>query len=486
MPDARNHHYGRSRILILTSLTMTARNLPRPLSDAHLRTRLSLLYFLQFAVWGCYLTCFSQLLGAGGLGRHIAWFYSAIGLVSLFTPALMGHLADRHSAGPVRLLAVCHFAAAIAMGGAWLYASSHRQMEFAPMFALYVLFLAFFMPTLALVNTTAFGLIKSRGKEPVDVFPAIRVWGTVGFVAAMWFVNSAWWHDGAMGFTLSDTHPMARFRFQYTSMQLLATAVTGIAASAYALTLPRAPRPEASGMTRSGIALLSPAVLRPFLADRQVRIFLIFAALSGVCLQISNGFATPFITHFSGMPEYAGLFASGNATMLFSLSQISEAVFILVVGLAMSRLGIRRVIAIALVAWAARFALFGFGNPGHGLWMLTLSMIVYGVAFNFFTIAGHLYMEKVSSGASKGLGQGVMMLASNGIGATLGTLAAGGIVNHWCSWQMVPSPGGQGMVRLFMGEWIWPWLIFALYALATGVLFYVCFRPHSAKSQDLR
>lgn len=442
-----------------------------------MRTRLSLLYFLQFAVWGCYLTCFSQLLGAGGLGRQIAWFYSAIGLVSLFTPALMGHLADRY-ADATRLLALCHCCAALAMGCAWLYASAHPQLGFAPMFALYVLFLVFFMPTLALVNTASFGLIKSCGREPVDVFPGIRVWGTVGFVAAMWFVNSAWWHDGTMGFTLSDTHPMARFRFQYTSMQLFATAVTGIMAGAYSLTLPRVRRESGSAMPRTGIALLSPKVLSSFLGDRTLRTFLIFAALSGMCLQISNGFATPFITHFSGMPEYAGLFASGNATMLFSLSQISEAVFILTVGLAMNRLGIRRVITIALMAWAARFALFGFGNPGSGLWMLALSMIVYGVAFNFFTIAGHLYMEQTSSRTHKGLGQGVMMLASNGIGATLGTLVAGAVVNRWCSWQMMPAPSGHGMVRLFMGEWIWPWLIFAAYALTLAALFYMCFREN--------
>ena len=450
--------------------------------DSNLRLRLSLLYFLQFAVWGCYLTCFSQLLGAGGLGRHIAWFYSAIGLVSLFTPALMGHLSDRYT-GPVRLLATCHIAAALAMGAAWLYASTHTQMAFAPMFALYVLFLAFFMPTLALVNTASFGLIKSCGCRPADVFPAIRVWGTVGFVAAMWFVNSAWWHNGSFGFTLSDTDPMASFRFQYTSMQLLATAVTGIIAAAYAMTLPKLSlRNDTIPSLKTGISLLSAHTLRPFIADRTIRTFLLFAALSGVCLQISNGFATPYITHFSGLPEFAGLFASGNATMLFSLSQISEAVFILTVGIAMNRLGIRRVITIALIAWSARFALLGLGNPGGGLWMLALSMIVYGVAFNFFTVAGHIFMEQVSAGAHKGLGQGMMMLASNGIGATIGTLAAGSIVNRWCSWQMLPSPSGHGMMRLFMGEWIWPWLIFATYALTIAMLFYACFRDRHAHS----
>lgn len=440
-----------------------------------MKTRLSILYFLQFGVWGCYLGCFGQFLGAAGLGMDIAWFYAAIGIVSLFTPAFMGHLADR-KVKPAVLLALCHGLAAITMFCAWLYAGSHPVLEFKIFYPLYLLFLALYMPTMALSNTTAFGIMKSRGIMPVDAFPAIRVWGTVGFVIAMWFVNCAYWHDGVFGFTLTDSHPFSHFRFQYTSMQLLCAAVVGVLTSLYAFTLPK---PEnAAGMAGRG-SIYRGNVIRQFFSVPSIRIFLIFAAFSGVCLQISNGFATPFITHFMGLKEYAGSLASGNATMLFSLSQISEAVCILLVGVALKRYGIRIVFSLGLIAWSLRYLLFAFGNPGDGLWMLVLSMIAYGIAFNFLTIAGHLYMEQASTGETKGFGQGVMMLMSNGVGATIGTAVAGSVINHWCSWEMVPSPAGNGMIRLFMGDWMFPWLIFALYSLVIAVMFFLFFRTPS-------
>ena len=157
--------------------------------------RLSLLYFLQFAVWGCYLSCFGQLLGAGGLGKDIQWFYAAVGIVSLITPSLFGHIADSYVSS-VKLLGLCHFIASLFMMGAWIYSYIHAHFSFLPFFLLYLGFLAFYMPTMALANTTTFALLKKNGKQPMDKFPVIRVWGTLGFVGAMWFVNSAYFYDG--------------------------------------------------------------------------------------------------------------------------------------------------------------------------------------------------------------------------------------------------------------------------------------------------
>lgn len=436
-----------------------------------LRIRLSVLYFLQFAVWGCYLTCLGQLLGASGLGSSIAWFYAAVGLVSLLTPAFLGHIADR-ICHPLLILRLCHAVAAFVMLVAWLYSFTHPVMEFGIFFPLYFLFLALYLPTMALANTATFSILQSHGLRPVDAFPSIRVWGTVGFVAAMWFVNSAYWADSHFGFTLSDLHPFSRFRFQFTSMQLLASSLFGLLTSLYTFSLPAV---SSSAPPSSRPGLLNSGAVRYFFRRSHLRIFLIFIALSGVCLQISNGFATPFISHFSGLEEYAGSLAAGNSTMLFSLSQISEALCILLVGITLRRLGIRVVITVGLAAWGLRFLLFALGNPGDGLWMLVSSMLVYGVAFNFLTIAGHLYMEQESPRSEKGLGQGVMMLMSNGVGATLGILVAGRVINHWCSWQMVPVPAGT--VSLFMGEWFWPWLVFALYAFFLAVVFFFLFRP---------
>lgn len=431
-----------------------------------MKARLSVLYFLQFSVWGCYLTSFGQFLGASGLGSHIAWFYAAIGLVSILTPALMGHISDRYVAPP-RLLSVCHLIAATAMFSAWIYCHSNPMPAMGVFYPLYLLFLCFYMPTMALANATSFAALTQESIRPVDAFPSIRIWGTVGFVAAMWMVNSLYFNDGHIGFTLSDSNPYSSLRFQYNGYQLLCASILGAITSLYCLSLP-----TVKARRHGGNSLLSINTLRGFLSNNALRKFLLFAALTGVCLQISNGFATSYITHFQAFPEYVSAFASGNATFLFSLSQISEAVCILLVGITMKKFGFRFVFAAGILAWCLRFLFLGLGNPSAGLWLLIASMVVYGIAFNFVTIAGSLYVESISPENHKGLGQGVMMLFSNGIGATLGTLAAGKIVNHWCQWQMSPAADGSQM-RLFMGEWIYPWIIFATYAFFVFLLWII-------------
>ena len=444
-----------------------------------MRGRLSLLYFLQFAVWGCYLSCFGQLLGSGGLGQDIQWFYAAVGIVSLVTPALMGHLADSFIPS-LRLLGVCHLCASIIMFGAWIYTSVHPHFSFWPLFLIYLGFLAFYMPTMALANTTTFALLKKNGHQPVDQFPIIRVWGTLGFVAAMWFVNSAYIHNGEFGFTLNDMNPAARFRFQYTSMQLFMSAVLGSLTALYTLTLPLTQVPN-PGKSSSFADIFGLKAFKMFRMP-EVRTFLIFAVFTGVCLQISNGYAIPFINHFMAFEKYMGSLAAGNATLLFSLSQMSEAAFILVTGIAMKRIGFKGVIFCALFAWCLRFLFLGLGDPGEGLWWLIFSMIIYGIAFNFFNIAGHIYMDQKSDKTTRGFGQGLLMMMSNGIGATGGMIAAGAIVNHYCHWEMLPSPSGNGMMRLFMGDWLAPWLIFAAYALGVGLLFILFYRKRAPKN----
>ena len=444
-----------------------------------MRGRLSVLYFLQFAVWGCYLSCFGQLLGSGGLGPNIQWFYAAVGIVSLITPSLMGHFADRFVPS-LRLLGLCHLCASVVMMGAWIYASTQLQYSFWPFFLIYLGFLAFYMPTMALANTTTFALLKLKGQQPVDQFPIIRVWGTLGFVAAMWFVNSAYIYDGSFGFTLSDLNPAAKFRFQYTPMQLFTSSIIGLITALYTLTLPVTPVPH-PGKSSSFSDIVGLKAFKLFKIP-EVRTFLIFAVFTGVCLQISNGYAIPYINHFMAFEEYLGSLAAGNATLLFSLSQMSEAAFILITGIAMKRIGFKWVIACALLAWCLRFLFLGIGNPGDGLWWLVISMVIYGVAFNFFNIAGHIYMDQKSDHTTRGFGQGLLMMMTNGIGATGGMIAAGAIVNHFCHWEMVTSPSGNGMLRLFMGDWFMPWIIFSAYSLVVGLLFTVFYRKTRPKT----
>lgn len=447
-----------------------------------MKARLSLLYFLQFGVWGCYLTSFGQFLGSGGIGGKIAWFYAAIGLMSIITPSLLGRLADR-TGRPERLLAYCHLSAAVIMFLMWRYGMVHPHLEFVLIYPLYLLFLALYMPTMALANTAAFGLLIQNGHNTVTSYPSIRIWGTVGFIAAMWFVNCAYWKDGALGFSLSDDVNVGHLRFQYNAMQLLCSSIMGILAALYSLSLPSLRHSETNRNNVDSIKISLRDSIKILLGKREIVIFLVFVILSGVCLQISNGFVTPFITHFSGIAEYASSFASGNATMLFSLSQVSEAVCILLVGIFLKWKGIRWVYATGLLAWGLRFLMLGVGNPGDGLWFLVGSMIVYGVAFNFITIAGHLYIQQVAPVNMKGFAQGLMMFMSNGIGATFGTIAAGSIVNRWCHWQMIDISGSGVPMRLFMGDWIYPWCIFAVYAFVVMLLWLLFFRKGYFKQQ---
>lgn len=446
-----------------------------------MKIRLSLLYFLQFTVWGCYLTCFGQFLGAGGLGSNIAWFYAAIGLVSIITPSLFGRLADR-TRRPEILLGICHLTAAVVMFIMWRYGMTHEQLNFSVFYPLYLLFLSLYMPTMALANTATFGLLTQAGQSTVTNFPSIRVWGTVGFVAAMWFVNSAYWLNGSLGFTLSDSADSCHLRFQYNAMQLLCSGIMGIITALYSFSLPKINAGTADSEATKDKLSLSES-LKIMFSKRDITVFLIFVIFSGVCLQISNGFATPFITHFSGIAEFADSLASGNATMLFSLSQISEAACILLVGISLKWKGIRWVYAIGLLAWAFRFLMLGTGNPTSGLWLLIGSMLVYGLAFNFITIAGHLYIQQVAPTKMKGFAQGLMMFMSNGIGATFGTIAAGAVVNNWCQWQMVTLTGSDSPMRLFMGTWEIPWLIFAAYALTVMMGWLIFFRQSKLKTQ---
>lgn len=430
-----------------------------------MKLRLSILFFLQFAVWGTYLVSLGQYLGAAGLGAQIQWFYAAGGFVALFMPALMGAVSDRY-VSPGRLLSLCHLLAALFMGAAWLYGmSSGSNPSFGILFTLFFLSVAFYIPTLSLSNSTSFSLMKQAGIDPVKAFPPIRVWGTIGFVAMMWLVNSVWIVPGeGFGLTLSESSPHAMQRMQYTVMQLGACAAVGLLTSIYSLSLPRLV------MEGGGVPSVSPKAMLGLLSHRRLMPYFIFSMLIGVALQVNNGYVTPYLTHFRGLAEYASSFGASNATFLSSLSQISEAVWILPVGFILARAGIRTTVLIAIAAWVINFVGFAFGNPGSGVWLVVNSMIVYGVAFNFFNVAGALFIDREAPDNRKGAAQGLLMMATKGVGASAGMLAAGAVVNRFCHWEMIDGH------RYFMGDWTTVWIIFAGYIALVGVAFACVFR----------
>ncbi len=421
--------------------------------------------FLEFAVWGAYLTCMGNYLGSAGLGDKIAWFYAIQGIVSIFMPTLMGIVADKWIQ-PQRLLGLCHLAAGFFMLVCWwmgVQAGFGQELPDKSLFiAMYTLSVAFFMPTIALSNTAAFTALKNNGMDTVKDFPPIRVLGTVGFIATMWFVNCAVWENGAFSFTLAEN----AHKFQYTYMQFFVSGVLSLVLCAYCFTLPEC-RIEKK---QERVSLAETLGLNAFklFKTRRMALFFIFSALLGMCLQVTNGYAGPFITSFKGDPSFADTFAANNATLLTSISQISEAMCILMIPFFLKRFGIKIVMLMSMFAWVFRFGLFGVGNPAMpGVLLFVLSCIVYGVAFDFFNVSGGIFVDQECEPSVKASAQGLFMMMTNGIGATVGTLAAGEIVNKYCTWK-------DGFL---LGDWQTCWFIFAGFALVVGVAFALVFKP---------
>lgn len=415
----------------------------------NLKVRLALMNFLQFAVWGAYLTSMGRYLGNLGISSEIGWFYSMQGIVSIFMPALMGIVADRWVPAQ-RLLGLCHLMAGLFMfATAWYGFHEGSNTQFAYIFTLYSLSVAFYMPTLALANSVAYFALNQAGMDTVKDFPPIRVFGTVGFILTMWLVD-------LMG-------------FQANQNQFVTSGAVSILLFFYTFTLPKCPTSE----TAERKSFVDAFGLKAFtlFKDSRMAIFFIFSMLLGVSLQITNSFANPFIFSFGANPEYASTFGVQHANILISLSQISETCCILLIPFFMKRYGIKNVMLIAMFAWVLRFGLFGLGNPGQGVWLFVLSMLVYGVAFDFFNISGSLFVDQNTHPEVRSSAQGLFMLMTNGIGATIGTLAAQAVINHYTH----PLPLNDNVYTV--GNWQQCWFIFAAYALVVGVAFWLIFRP---------
>lgn len=420
----------------------------------NIKFRLVVMNFLQFAVWGAYLTSMGRYLGPAGMGNHIGLFYSIQGIVSLFMPALIGIVADRWVPAQ-KMLGICHGVAGLSMIAASYYGlTAGSEVQFSVLFSLYTLSVAFFMPTLAISNSVAYNALEKAGLDTVKAFPPIRVFGTIGFICSMWAVD-------LLG-------------FQTSPYQFMASGVLGILLAMYAFTLPHCPVSRSSEK-KSWIDTLG---LRAFVLFKQKKmaIFFIFSMLLGMSLQITNGFANPFISSFGAVEEYAQTFGVQHANILISLSQISETLCILLIPFFLSRYGIKKVMLMAMFAWVLRFGFFGLGNPGPGVWLFILSMIVYGVAFDFFNISGSLFVDKETDPSIRSSAQGLFVLMTNGFGATIGTLLAQLVVNQFCQWQTVNG------VDMLIGDWKSVWFIFAAYSLVVALVFAVVFKyKHNPK-----
>ncbi len=426
--------------------------------SSNLKFRLIAMNFLEFAVWGAYLTSMGSFLFNAGFGEQIWLFYATQGFVSIFMPALMGIVADKWIPAQ-KVLSLCHGLAGLFILGAGLYAmTAGADITFSIFYLLYTFSIAFYMPTLAISNSVAFNALETAQMDTVKVFPPIRVFGTVGFICSMLFVNFMTNANGV--------------QYQHSYEQFIVSGVLSLILCVYSLTLTNCPC-KAKGA--GGQSFMEASGLNAFslFKEKRFALFFIFSMLLGASLQITNGYANTFITSFKDIEGFADTWGANNANALISLSQISETLCILLIPFFMKRFGIKNVMLIAMFGWVFRFAFFGLGNPGSMVWLFVLSCIVYGVAFDFFNISGALFVNHNTSNDIRSSAQGLFMLMTNGLGASIGTWAAGLVVNHFVYANTDPMAQIEG--------WSTAWYVFAGYALVVAILFAVFFKYKHVK-----
>ncbi|MCR5532315.1 MAG: MFS transporter [Paludibacteraceae bacterium] len=415
----------------------------------NLKFRLIVMNFLQYAVWGAYLICMSRYLADHGMGTHIGIFYSVQGIVSIFMPALMGIVADRWIPAQ-KLLGICHGIAGLLMLGAGFYGvNAGEAVQFGPLFTMYALSVAFYMPTIALSNSVAFNALVKGGYDTVKDFPPIRVFGTVGFIALEICVDAVGIYTTAWQFVVSG-------------------ALSAVLAT-YSFTLPNCDIKKVEGK----VDLVEALGLKAFTLFKQKKmaLFFIFCMFLGVSLQITNGFANPFLGSFASEPSFAEAFAVKHSNILISISQACEAICILAIPFFLKKFGIKNVMLMAMFAWVLRFAFFGLGNPNMpGVLLFVLSCVVYGFAFDFFNISGALYVDQETDESMRSSAQGLFMVMTNGVGATIGTLAAQAVVNKF----VFHLPETVQFAEVWAG-WRASWYTFAAYALVVAIAFWVFF-----------
>lgn len=411
----------------------------------NIKLRLTVLSFLQFFVWGAWLITIATYFFGNGMGTGVQFgaIFSTLALSSLFMPPLTGILADKWI-NAERLYGVLH----ILYGAALFYVPQVKDADTL----YYVIFAAMicYMPTISLSNSISYTILKREGCDVVKVFPPIRVWGTIGFIAAMWTTNLT----GSKG----------------NSNQFIIGAVAAIALGIYSFTLPKCPPQKSIAKGASIIEQLGLNAFKLF-SKYKMALFFIFSMFLGAALQLTNMYGDTFLDDFKKVPEYGPeSFVVKYSTIIMSISQVSETVFILTIPFFLKRFGIKKVMLFSMLAWVLRFALFSYGNPADGLWMIILSCIVYGMAFDFFNISGSLFVETTTDPSIRSSAQGLFMMMTNGVGAFLGSKISGYVIDKYFTVN-----GGDK-------DWHNIWLSFAAYALVVAILFAIFFRhkhnPH--------
>jgi len=395
--------------------------------------------FLEFFIWGSWLITIGNywFQTKEWSGTEFGIIFSTMGISSLFMPALTGIVADRWM-NAERLFALLHL-----LGGVALFCIPQINNPSTFFWGILVAMI-FYMPTIALANSISYTALKNKDYDVVKDFPSIRVFGTIGFIVAMWIVNLTGNKSSANQFYIAS----------------VASFLLGL----YAFTIPKCPPLGNSNERKSWVQLLGLDAFE-LLKQKKMALFFIFSMLLGAALQLTNAYGDVYLDDFKRIPEYASSFVVRYSTIIMSISQMSETLFILAIPFFMKRFGIKNVMLISLFAWVFRFGLFGFGNPTDGLWMIILSCIIYGMAFDFFNISGSMFVETTVAPSMRSSAQGLFMMMTNGLGSILGSSVSGYAIQHFFT-------AADGITK----NWHSIWLSFAGYALVVGVLFALSFK----------
>jgi MFS transporter, NHS family, xanthosine permease len=411
-----------------------------------IKLRLTLMSFLQFFVWGAWLITIGVywFQTKNWSGSDFGIIFSTLGISSLFMPALIGIIADRW-VNAEKLYGILH----LLYGLVFLFVPQIND----PNTFFYVIFLGmiFYMPTISLSNSIAYNILKNNRYDVVKEFPPIRVWGTIGFIIAMWVTN------------LTGNKASAN--------QFYIAGVSALMLGIYAFSLPKCPPAKLNNKDATWIEAMGLKAFKLF-ASYKMALFFLFSMALGAALQLTNMYGDTFLSDFEKIDIYKDSFVVKYSTIIMSISQISETLFILAIPFFLLRFGIKKVMLISMLAWVLRFGLFGLGNPADGLWMIILSCVVYGMAFDFFNISGSLFVETTTDASIRSSAQGLFMMMTNGFGAIFGSLVSGFVI--------------QKYFTLLDGSKDWQsiWLAFAAYALVVGILFAVLFK-HRHNPADL-
>ena len=398
-----------------------------------IKFRLTLMSFLQFFVWGAWLiTIGTYCLNAKGWGfEQFGAIFSTLALSSLIMPAITGIIADKWM-NAEKLYGILH----ILYGLVLFYVPQVDD----PNMLYYVIFGAMlcYMPTISLSNSIGYTILKNNNYDVVKEFPPIRVWGTIGFIIAMLITN----------FTHSNIN----------ANQFYIGAVMAIVLGLYSFTLPKCPPQRNIAKDASIVEQLGLNAFKLF-GQYKMALFFIFSMFLGAALQLTNMYGDSFLYSF---PKDS--FVSQNSTLVMSISQVSETVFIVTIPFFLRKFGIKKVMLISMLAWVIRFGFFSYGTPeGFGLGLILLSNIVYGMAFDFFNISGSLFIETTTDSKIRSSAQGLFMMMTNGFGAYFGSMVSGYVI-------------GKYFVTDGVSDWQSIWLMFSIYALVIAVLFAVLFK----------